>query len=196
MTASRSSGEQLNDLPADPPSFQLDERRRLRLWEEADAEELYAIVDQNREYLARWLPWPPLQTLEGTLEFIRMSHRQFLANQGFQAAVVADERIVGGIGFHRIDWENRSTTIGYWLAESAQGQGTMTQAVQALVEHAFRTWRLNRVEIRAGVGNERSRAIPGRLGFSQEGVLRHAERIGDRYVDLVVYSMLAGDWKG
>ncbi|HWY90420.1 MAG TPA: GNAT family protein [Solirubrobacteraceae bacterium] len=40
----------------------------------------------------------------------------------------------------------------------------------------------------------RSRAIPERLGFSQEGVVREAERIGDRYVDQVVYAKLATDW--
>jgi ribosomal-protein-serine acetyltransferase len=70
----------------------------------------------------------------------------------------------------------------------------MTEAVRALVAYAFEVWKLNRVEIRAAVANVRSRAIPERLGFKQEGVLRQAERIGDRFEDLVVYSMLAGEW--
>jgi len=65
-----------------------------------------------------------------------------------------------------------------------------------LVDHAFGAWRLHRVEIRAGVENARSRAIPERLGFRREGVLREAERVGDRYVDQVVYAVLAGDWPG
>lgn len=70
----------------------------------------------------------------------------------------------------------------------------MTEAVRALTTHAFTVLKLNRVEIRAAVGNVRSRAIPERLGFSQEGVARQAERIGDRYEDSVVYSMLATEW--
>jgi len=70
-------------------------------------------------------------------------------------------------------------------------KGTMTQAVQALVEHAFSVWELNRVEIRVAPDNQRSAAIPLRLGFEYEGTLRQAQRIGDRYVDLAVYALLA-----
>ncbi len=172
----------------------LDDRRWLRLFEEADAEELYAVIEANREYLSVWLPWVPGQTLEKTLEFIRFSRRQLGENQGFQVAVIEEGAIVGTTGYHRIDWENRSTTVGYWLAESAQGRGSMTLAATALVDHAFTEWKLRRVEVHAGVGNARSRAIPERLGFTEEGVLRQAERVGDRFVDHVVYAMLAPEW--
>ncbi len=175
-------------------SSRIDERRLLRLLEEADAEELYDVVVENREFLARWMPWAAAQTLEDTREFIRTSRRQLADNQGFQVAIVVDGRIVGVLGFHRLDWPNRSTSIGYWIAASAQGHGTVTEAVRTLTNHAFGTWELNRVEIRAGVENLRSRAIPERLGFVEEGVLRQAERVGERFVDHVVYAMLAEDW--
>jgi ribosomal-protein-serine acetyltransferase len=175
-------------------SFRIDEHRGLRLLEEDDANELYAVVDANRQFLARSMPWAASQTLEGTLDFIRTSRGQLADNEGFQVAIVVDGRVVGVLGFHRVDWENRSTSIGYWIAEAAQGRGTVTQAVRALTDHAFRTWKLNRVEVRAGVDNARSRAIPARLGFTEEGVLREAERVGDRYVDHVVYAVLAADW--
>ena len=175
-------------------SYRIDERCVLRLLEEADASELYAVVDDNREYLARWMPWAANQTLEATVEFIRDSRKQLADNQGFVVAIVDDGRIVGTLGFHRVDWESRSTSIGYWIAESCQGRGIVTRAVRALTDHAFSIWQLNRVEIRAGIGNERSRAIATRLGFKEEGVLREVERVGDRYVDHVVHAMLAAEW--
>ena len=53
---------------------------------------------------------------------------------------------------------------------------------------------MHRVEIRAAPDNVRSRAIPERLGFSQEAVLRDAERFGDEYRDIILYAMLAPDW--
>jgi ribosomal-protein-serine acetyltransferase len=175
-------------------SFSIGEDRTVRQLEEADAEELYEVVAANREYLSEWLPWPPMQTLEITREFIVRSRTQSPENQGFQAAIIDRGRIVGGVGFHRLDWQNRSTSIGYWLAESAQHRGLVTSAVIALIDHAFDIWKLNRIEIHAGVGNLRSRAVPERLGFTEEGVLREAEVVGDRYVDHVVYGMLARDW--
>ena len=56
-------------------------------------------------------------------------------------------------------------------------------------------WELNRIEIRAAVGNARSRAIPERLGFREEGTLREAELVDGAALDIVVYSMLASQWR-
>ena len=64
-----------------------------------------------------------------------------------------------------------------------------------MLDHAFGPWDLARVEIRAGVANRRSRAIPERLGFREEGVLRAAERIGTRVIDHAVYVMTAREWR-
>ena len=109
------------------------------------------MVSANRGYLAEWMPWAAGQTLEGTLEFIRSSRKQLADNQGLQTAIVDDGRIVGVLGFHRMDWENRSTSIGYWIAESSQGRGTVTQAVRALADHAFRTWKLTGSRFKPGL---------------------------------------------
>lgn len=172
----------------------LTDRQRLRSIAESDAPELYALVRANRAHLARWLPWAPTQTLDDTREFIRSAREREAAEDGFEAAILEEGAIIGMAGFHGVSWTHRSTELGYWLAESAQGRGTMTRAVSALVDHAFSTWRLNRVAIRAAVENRPSRAIAERLGFRREGVLRQVERVGDRFVDHVVYAMLADEW--
>jgi ribosomal-protein-serine acetyltransferase len=167
----------------------------LRLLEESDADELFALTGRNREHLGPWMPWVPgTRSAEDTLAFIRLARRQGADNDGLQTAIVRDGAIAGVVGFHKVDWQNRATSIGYWLSADEQGRGTMTEAVRALVDHAFGAWRLERVEIAAAVDNARSRAIPERLGFRPEGVRRRAERVGDRFLDLVVYAMLAADW--
>lgn len=173
--------------------IRLSEQSYLRPFELADAEELHALIEANRAYLARWLPWASGQTPADTERFIQRAQAQLGADNGFQAAVVCDERIAGAVGYHSVEWDRRQTSIGYWLSEDRQGRGTMTAAVAALVDHALSAWELNRVEIRAAAENHRSRAIPERLGFRQEGTLREAERIGERYLDTVVYALLAKD---
>lgn len=173
----------------------LGDDRSLRALDDADADELFALIDANRAHLAAWMPF--VGQTRGTadsLAFIRAARRQYDENRGMQLAVIQGEQIIGVAGFHAIDWTRRSTSIGYWLAADRQGAGTMTTAVSALLNHAFDRWELARVEIRAGVANQRSRAIPERLGFREEGVLRSAERIGTRVIDHVIYVMTAREW--
>ncbi len=166
---------------------------QLRLLDGGDAGELHALIIAERQRLSEWLPWAAAQTPADTVDYLRRAQTQRESNDGFQAAIVCDGRIAGSVGFHRVDWPNRTTSIGYWLGSEWVGRGLMTAAVGRLVDHAFATWELNRVEIQAAVGNARSRAIPERLGFRQEGVRREAEVVGDRYLDCVLYALLAAE---
>jgi ribosomal-protein-serine acetyltransferase len=172
----------------------------LRLLEESDTDELFALTDENRAHLEPWMPWiPAIRTPEDSLQFIRATRRQIADDDGMQLAIVdgdgdGDGAIAGVVGFHRIDWANRATSIGYWLAADRQGRGLMTDAVRALVDYAFAVRGLHRIEIAAAVDNARSRAVPERLGFREEGVRRGAERHGERFLDLVVYALVASDW--
>ena len=168
----------------------------VRPLEAGDAEELYALSDANRAYLAEFMPWAAGQTFADSRAHVDYSQRRQAANNGFDCAILRDDRIVGCVGYHSVSWQHRSTSIGYWLAESEQGRGTMTLAARALVDHAFAVWDLNRVEIAAAVDNARSRAVARRLGFTEEGTRRQAERVGSRYLDHVVHSMLASEWAG
>jgi len=63
-----------------------------------------------------------------------------------------------------------------------------------MVNLAFRNMDMNRVQIRCGVGNDKSSAIPRRLGFTFEGIERAGERHNHVYIDLEVYSLLKREW--
>jgi ribosomal-protein-serine acetyltransferase len=166
----------------------------LRPFAETDAGELTATIAANREHLARWLPWAESHGFEDSVDYLARKRAQVEADDGFEGAIVLDGRIVGAAGFHAVDWINRSTSIGYWLAAEAVGRGLMSGAVRALLGHAFDTLELHRVVIEVVVDNARSRAIPERLGFREEAVLRQSKLIRGRYEDAVLYAMLAPDW--
>lgn len=167
------------------------EGAELRVFEDADANELHELIERNRPRLARWMRWARDQDAEQTLEFIRRARRLAEAGEGLELAIVADGRIAGAVGFPSFDRANHSGAIGYWLDASHEGRGLMTSAVAAVADHAFESVGLTRVEIHVDVENLRSRAVAERLGFRYEGTLRQAYWVGDRYSDDAVYSLLA-----
>jgi ribosomal-protein-serine acetyltransferase len=166
----------------------------LRPFEPTDSGELTEVVAANREHLAHWLPWAESHGFEDSVEYLERKQVQIEANDGFEGSIVLDGRIVGAAGFHAIDWLNRSSSIGYWLAAEVVGRGLMTSAVRALLDRAFGVWDLHRVVIEVVVDNARSRAIPERLGFREEALLREAKLIRGRYEDAVLYAMLVSEW--
>lgn len=174
-------------------AWQLGPGAELRPLAVTDGTELQALIEANRDHLAAWLPWAAGQTAADTHAFLTEVEAQAAANDGFQAAIRRDGAIAGVCGFVAVDWVNRGTAIGYWLAAEQQGRGLVTAAVAALVEHAFGAWELDRVEIRAATGNRRSRAVPERLGFRPEATFRKAQQLGGRAHDLVIYARVAGD---
>ena len=176
--------------------LQLDDAIELRILEKRDAEALFELTDSCRDYLRQWLPWvDDIRKIDDTKEFIAATLRQFASGDGAQAGIWSDGQLAGVIGHHYLDLQNKRTSLGYWLGESFQGRGIMTRCCRYFVNHAFSQLGLHRVEIRCAVDNQKSRAIPERLGFELEGVLRHNEVLYERVVDHAVYSMLAEQWE-
>lgn len=167
----------------------------LRLLEEKHAEAIFEIVDRERAYLREWLPWVDRTGQPAdTLQFIKSTREQFANNDGLTAGIWHANEYAGTVGTHKIDWLNRKVEIGYWIASKFQRRGIVSEACRALIDHAFEEWELNRVEIHCAPANTKSCAIPKRLGFEFEGVLRQAQLIDGRYLDTNVFAMLAADW--
>ncbi len=177
--------------------FKVDSDLELQVFQHHHAEPLFKQILLHRTTLRQWLPWVDSTTsVQDTLDFIDTTIAQFKDNKGFQAAVVVQGQVMGAIGFHPIDWNNLKCSMGYWLSDSCVGRGIITKSVRFLVGYAFEHYQLNRVEIRCGEANVRSRAIPERLGFKQEGISRESEKMSDgRFVDHVIYGMLAKEWR-
>lgn len=175
-------------LPIDPTLI-------LRLLQPEDAAALFALTDQNREYLKQWLPWlNGIRQKSDTRKFIETSLQKSTEKKEYHFGIWQGETLVGVIGTHAISWGNRSTSLGYWLGAAYQGQGIMTRACHALINHIFTKMGLNRIEIACATGNRGSCAIPRRLGFTLEGVRHQVEWLYDHYVDHYLFSLLAQNW--
>ncbi len=175
-----------------PFHLNIDEELELRLLKRKEAEIHYRLVDKNRDHLRQWLAWVDGTTSPETMVgFIENTLEQAEKNQGVQAGIWHHDELVGIIGHHHIDWNNRHTSIGYWLSQEHVGKGIMSRACEALINFSLRDLGLNRVEIRCAEQNKKSRAIPERLGFVREGLLREVEWLYDHYVDHVVYSKIS-----
>lgn len=155
----------------------------------------FPAIVRNRERLRQWLPWAGLDITRADIgRYLADRERDNAERVSLTAGIWHTGEFCGAVGLHRIDKWHRSTSVGYWLDGAREGQGLMTLAVRAMVTEGFRQFGLHRVEIRCATGNERSCAIPRRLGFTEEGILRQAERLGERWVDLRVFGMLEQDW--
>ncbi|GAA0501503.1 GNAT family protein [Salinibacillus aidingensis] len=177
-------------------TFTIDKNLELKLLEHKDSKELFELVHHNRSYLRQWLPWvDKMNSPDDYKPVIDMWLKQFADNDGFQAGILYNKELAGMIGYHGIDWGNKQTSLGYWIAEDYQGKGIITRAAKGLLDYSFKEYKLNRVEIRCGVNNKKSRAIPERLHFTQEGIQRDGENLYGQFHDIVLYSMLARDWK-
>lgn len=177
--------------------LKVDDEIEIRMLEESDTETVFALVDRNRQHLRQWLIWVDRSdSPEVTRQFIKESKRQYENKEALSAGIWLNEDLVGAIGVVHYDWYNRKLEIGYWISSDQQGKGIITRAVSAIVDDAFDNLGFHRVEIHCAAGNNRSRAIPERLGFKQDGIMREAGLLSGEFVDKVIYSMLASEWKG
>jgi|GEM_PF-6361702 RimJ/RimL family protein N-acetyltransferase len=124
--------------------------------------------------MAPWLR-DTLRSAADVEKFIALWLQNFAKDRGFCAGVWFEGLLSGMIYHANVDWADRSAALSYWLDEAHQGKGIMTASYRAFVSHAFDTWKMNRIVIECAVDNARSRAIPERLGFTLEGIIREPE---------------------
>jgi ribosomal-protein-serine acetyltransferase len=175
-------------------SLVIDHALQLRQLEGHQAPLLFALTEKNRAYLRRWLFWlDDNTTAEDSRSFIDSGRERYANRESLELGIWHREALVGMVGFNHFAWGAQSGELGYWLDAEAQGTGIMTRSCRGLIAHAFAELDLHRVEIRCAADNQRSRAIPERLGFRQEGQLRQVEWLYDHFVDHCVYGLLAGE---
>lgn len=175
---------------------ELDKELSLRLLEDWHAKELYELIDRNREHLHPWFSWVDQVHSENDAKALINSSIKDGTNQNFfENGIWFEKKLIGVIGFNKIDWDNYKAVLNYWIAEEHEGQGFMTEAIKGMICYAFNDLNLHKVEILCPMSNERACHLPKKLGFKGEGVLKEEELINGQFVDMIVFSLLASDLK-
>ena len=166
----------------------------LRQIDTPHGEELFKLLDANRDYLRIWHPWvDTLHSAADVARVINVWQQQYASHRGVAAGIWFKGQFCGIISHLNLDWPNLWVALSYWLDAAHQGQGIMTACCRAMLLHAFDAWKLNRVTIECATANTRSRAIAERLGFKLEGIVRQIEWLHDRHVDHAIYGLLRSD---
>jgi ribosomal-protein-serine acetyltransferase len=165
--------------------------------DETNAAELAALVEANLAHLGQWMIWAVEDyDLDHARAFIRQNIHDVSSGKGMTFSIFLQGKIIGGIGFVKLDRIEKTTEIGYWIDSAHEGKGYVTACCRTLIDHAFDREQMRRIEIRASSANLRSRAVPERLGFTLEGKFAGEHSLpGGKFDDLVVYSMAVENWQ-
>ncbi len=154
------------------------ERLVIRMPKPGDGKAVYDAITASIDELKPWMPFAQKAQTEEDVELnIRSSYISFLKREDLRLLVFLKEtgELVASSGLHRIDWSVPKFEIGYWIDSRFSGKGYMTEAVEGIANFAFDELNARRIEIRCDERNTKSRAIPERLGFTLEGILKNNE---------------------
>ena len=168
-----------NPILIDVPDPLETERLLLRSCRAGDGPVINKAIQESLEALERWMPWAVGgQTLEESEIFARDSAAQFIQRTtlNYLLWTKTDPVFVGVCGIFDFEWTIPRCEIGYWLRTEMEGEGYMTETVNALTEMAFQKLDMNRVQIRCQANNWRSASVAERAGYTLEGRLRHRVR--------------------
>jgi RimJ/RimL family protein N-acetyltransferase len=170
----------------------------LRCWEPRDAPLLSEAIESSVDELRPWMPWAGEEpkALEERVALLRRFRGRFDLGQEFVYGIFdqGETAVLGGTGLHTRVGAN-ALEIGYWIRTSSAGEGLATEAAAALTRVALELCDVDRVEIKTDPANDRSRAIPRKLGYMEEATLRRRLEYPEPR-DVVVYSMFRDSLAG
>ncbi|TSB47952.1 GNAT family N-acetyltransferase [Alkalicoccobacillus porphyridii] len=184
----------LSMLPNVPQSFET-ERLFIRLPMPGDGKAVFEAQQASRKEMLPWIHWAHNPTtLEQTEHGIRYAHEQYIRKKDLRLHLFDKQTggFVGSSGLHQINWSVPKMEIGYWMDSRQSGKGYMTEAVAGITWFAFHKLGVHRLEIHCDPENKQSRAIPEKLGYKLEAVLKQnsVSTDGSSYRDTCLYAML------
>ncbi len=178
-----------------PLNLLVDNELMLKEIQLTDANAIFDIIDHQRDYLREWLPFIDYtRNIGDTRAYIFSIYDKPFDKRDIVFTIMYKGNVVGLMGLKGTDRDNHKTEIGYWISRKMQGKGIVTRSCHRLIQYLFENMGMNRVQIRVGTTNEKSKNIAKRLGFTLEGIERNGELLPSGFMDLEVYSILKSEF--
>ena len=155
-----------------------------------DAPALYDL--RSNRMVMQYLDRPPAQNVGDALTLIQLITDQLQKNDGITWGIYlkSGSPLVGTIGFWRMEKQHYRAEIGYLLHPSLQGKGLMSEAMQCVLDYAFRKLALHSVEANVNPANNASTRLLEKHGFVREAYFRENYFYEGKFLDSAVYSLL------
>jgi len=172
--------------------FPVVETERLILDEvnDGDVQEVFEL--RSNPETMKYIPRPLVKDHEDALEHIKMIKEKIENNTGINWAIRLKDnsKLLGIIGFYRLQPENYRAEIGYIILPEFQGKGLVPEAVTRLIKFGFEDLRLHSIEAVIDPENYASEKVLQKCGFTKEAHLKEAEFYEGKFLDKVIYSLL------
>jgi ribosomal-protein-serine acetyltransferase len=182
----------MNPLLLDLPTPILTPRLRLQPRSIGEGEKLNRAICSSLDHLKPWMPFAQTApTVAESEEHCRRSFAKFILREDLTLSIYTrdGQHLIGSTGLHRPNWEVPSFHIGYWICREYQGQGYVTEAVNAVARYAFAILKARRLEIRCDSKNSKSLAVMQRLAFEKEALIKNDVRENGELRDTIVTAL-------
>lgn len=172
---------------------------RLRAPEVEDFPDWTALREASRRHLTAWEPdWRvDDMTAKAFRTRIRVWRREMRQGSALPLLIVrrSDDALIGGVTLANIRLgASRSASIGYWIGKPFVRNGYARAAISAVLEHAFTTLGLNRLEAACQPENIASRTLLETVGFINEGIARDYLFINGDWRDHLLFAITAAEF--
>lgn len=170
-------------------------RLRMRPFDDGDTDALFALHTSAR--VLRYWDAPPWTGRGRAARFLATCRQMAADGSGVRVAVelASTGRFLGWCSLNRWNPDHRSAAMGYCFDDSAWGHGYATEAARGLLQWAFATLDLNRVQAETDTRNVASARVLEKLGFVREGTLREDCIVNGDVSDSWVYGLLRREWQ-
>ena len=161
----------------------------------ADVNAVFAVFSDP--VVVRYWDGPLMRTNEDAIQYLGQIHNGFRRREFFQWGIAdsSSGTVVGTCTLAQFSDIHQRCEIGFALQQAHWGKGLGSEAVAAVIDFAFETLEMHRIEADVDPRNDRSLRLLERFAFEREGFLRERYYLHGERQDAVLMGLLRRNWR-